>query len=76
MELSSKLLQQLAFNKRLKLKEYMLNIMDKSAHKEKLSQPRQTNKKQYKIAVTFLTCYNGTFNVRNKKILYGNLNIC
>ena len=40
--------------------------MDKSTHKEFLSQSLQTNKKQFKIAVTFLTGYNGVFNVTNK----------
>ena len=33
--------------------------MEKSAHEEHLSQPLQTNIKQFKIAVTFLTGYNG-----------------
>ena len=40
--------------------------MDKSTHEEHLSQPLQTNKKQFKIAVTFLTGYNGVFNVTNE----------
>ena len=39
--------------------------MDKSAHEEHLSQQLETNIKQIKIAVTFLTGYNGFFNVRN-----------
>ena len=39
--------------------------MDKSTHEEHLSQPLQTNNKQFKIAVTFLTGYNGIFNVTN-----------
>ena len=39
--------------------------MDKSTHEEHLSQPLQTNKKQFKIAVTFLTDFNGIFNVTN-----------
>ena len=37
--------------------------MYKSTHEEHLSRPLQTNKKQIKIAVTFLTGYNGIFNV-------------
>ena len=41
--------------------------MDKSIHEEHLSQPLQTNIKQFKIAVTFLTGYNGIFNVTNSK---------
>ena len=39
--------------------------MDKSIHEEHLSQPLQTNNKQYKKGVTFLTGYNGIFNVSN-----------
>ena len=44
----------------------MLIIMDKSTHEEHLFQPLQTNNKQFKIAVTFLTVYNGIFNVTNE----------
>ena len=40
--------------------------MDNSTHEEHLSQPFQTNKKQFKVAVTFLTVYNGIFNVTDK----------
>ena len=65
MELPSKLLEQIAFNTRPKIEEHMLIIMDKSTHEEHLSQPLQTNNKQFKIAVTFLTGYNGIFNVTN-----------
>ena len=70
MELPSKLLEQIAFNTRPKVEEYMLIVMDKSTHKEHLSQPLQTNNKQFKIAVTFLTGYNGIFNVTNKNKFY------
>ena len=48
----------------------MLIVMDKSNHEEHLSQPLQTNNKQVKIAVTFLTGYNGIFNITNKKIKF------
>ena len=65
MELSSKLLEQIAFNTRPKIEEHMLIIMDKSTHEEHLFQPLQTNNKQFKIAVTFLSAYNGIFNVTN-----------
>ena len=65
MELSSKLLEQIAFNTRPKIEEHMLIGMDKSTHEEHLSQLLQTNNKQFKIAVTFLTGYNGIFNVTN-----------
>ena len=66
MEPPSKLLEQIAFNTRPKLKEHMLVVMDKSTHEEHLSQPLQTNNKQFKIVVTFLTGYNGIFNVTNE----------
>ena len=37
--------------------------MDSSTHEEHLSQPLQTNSKQFQIAVTFLTGYNGIFKI-------------
>ena len=40
--------------------------MDKSIHEEHLFQPLQTNNKHFKIAVTFLTVYNGIFNLTDK----------
>ena len=67
MELPSKLLAQIAYNTRSRIEEHMLIVMDKSTHEEHLSQPLQTNNKQFKIAVTFLTGYNGIFNVTNAK---------
>ena len=48
----------------------MLFVMDKSTHEEHLSQPLQTNNKQFEIAVTFLSVYNGIFNVTNKKLKF------
>ena len=65
MDLPRKLLEQIAFNTRPKIEEHMLIVMDKSGHEEHLSQPLQTNNKQFKIAVKFLTGYNGIFNVTN-----------
>ena len=66
MELPSKLLEQIAINTRPKIEEHMLVVMDKSTHEEHLFQTLQTNNKQFKIAVTFLTAYNGIFNVTSK----------
>ena len=66
MELPRKILEQIAFNTRPKMEEHMLIIMDKSTHEEHLFQPLQTNNKQFKIAVTFLTGYNGIFNITSK----------
>ena len=63
MELPSKLLEQMAFNTRPKLEEHLLIVMDKSTYAEYLSQPLQTNNKQFNVAVTFLTSYNGIFNL-------------
>ena len=72
MNLPSKLLEEIAYNTRPKIGEHMLIIMDKSAHEEHLFQPLQTKDKQFKIAVTFLTAYNGIFNVtkRNNKFYF------
>ena len=66
MELPSKLLQQIAYNTRPKVEEHMVIVMDKSTHEEHLSQPHQTNNKQFIIAVTFLTGYNGIFNLTSE----------
>ena len=66
MELPSKLLEQIAFNTRPKIEEHILIIMDKSTHTEHLYEPIQTNDKQFKIASTFLTAYNGIFNITSK----------
>ena len=67
MELPSKLLEQIAFNTRPKIEEHMLIIMDKSTHEEHLYQPLQTINKNFQITVTFLSAYNGIFNVTNSK---------
>ena len=67
MELPSKSLEQIAFNTIPKIVEHMLLVMDKSTHEEHLSQPLQTNSKQFKIVVTLPTGYNGFFNVTDKK---------
>ena len=66
MELPSKLLEQIAFNTRPKIEEHILIVMNKSIHEEHLSQTLQTNNKQFKIAVTFLTVYNGIFKITSK----------
>ena len=65
MELPSKLLEQIAFITRPRVEEHMLIVMDKSIHEEHLAQPLKTNNKQFKTAVTFLSGYNGIFNVTN-----------
>ena len=65
MELLGKLLEQMAYNTRSRIEEHMIVVMDKSTHEEHLFQPLQTNNKQFKIAVTFLTGYNGIINITN-----------
>ena len=65
MELPSKISEQIAFNTRPKIEEHMLIDMDQSTHEEHLYQALQTNNKQFKVAITFLTGYNGIFNVTN-----------
>ena len=67
MELPSKLLEQTAFNTRPKIEEHMLVVLDESTHEEHLSEPVHTNNKQFGIAVTFLTGYNGIFKDTNSK---------
>ena len=57
MELSSKILEQMAFNTRPNIEEHMLIAMDKSTYEENLAQPLQTNNKQFKIALTFQINY-------------------
>ena len=66
MELPSKLLEQMAFYTTPKTEEHMSINMDKSTHEEHIFPPLQTNKEQFNIAVTFLTAYNGFFNVTDK----------
>ena len=65
MELSRKLLEQIVFNTRSKIEEHMLIVMDKPAHEEHLYQPLQTKNEQFNLVVTFLTGYNGIFNLTN-----------
>ena len=64
--LPSELLEQIAFNTRHKIEEHILIIMDESTHEEHLFQPLQSDIKHFKIAITFLSAYNGIFNVTNK----------
>ena len=67
MELPRQLLEQIAYNTRPKTEEHMLIVMDKSSHEEHLSQALlQTDNKQLRIAITFLTAYNGIFNLTNE----------
>ena len=66
MNLPNKLLEQIAFNTRPKIEKHMLIVMNKSIHEEHLSHPLQTKNKQFKIAVTVLTDYDGIFNITNK----------
>ena len=65
MELPCKILEQMAFITRPKEEEHILIVMDRSTHEEHLPQTLQTTNKQINIEVTFLTGYNGIFNITN-----------
>ena len=73
MELPSNLLEQRAFITTPKIEEHMLIVMDKKIHEEHLHQPLQTNSKQFKIAINFLSGYNGFFNVTEKNDIFYSL---
>ena len=45
----------------------MLSVMDKFSYDEHLAQTLQTKKKQFKVALTFVTGYNGILNVTKQK---------
>ena len=66
MELPGELFRKIAFNAQPKTEEHIGIVMDKLLHEEHLSQSLQTNNKQLKVAITFLTGYNGIFKVTNK----------
>ena len=66
MEFPCKIFEQIAFNTRSKIEEHMLIVIKNSTHEEHLSQPLKTKNKQFKVAVTFLTGYNGIFNATDK----------
>ena len=59
MEISKKLLEQTAFNRRPGIEERMLTGQNISIHEDNLSEPLHFNTKQHKIAITFLSSYNG-----------------
>ena len=63
MGLPRKILEQIAFNTRPEIKEHMLIVRDKSIHEEHISQPLQKTNKQFKVAITLLTGYNGIFDI-------------
>ena len=66
MELPSKNLEQIAINTRHKTQSHLLMFMNKSILEKHLSQPLLTNKKQFKIAVTFVSGNIGFINVTTK----------
>ena len=68
MKLQTKLWQKICFDTRPEIEEHMLIVMDRATHEENLCQPLQTNNKQFKLAITFLTGYKGIFIVTNKTI--------
>ena len=76
LELPKEILKQLAINTITKTKEHMLTVMDKSTHEDNPSQPLQTKNKQFELAVTFSTGYDGIFNTASEKkeILFRKIN--
>ena len=66
MELPSQLLKQIAFNTRSKIEEHILIVLKNSTHEENLIQPLHTNNKDFKVAVTYLTGYNGIQNIKEE----------
>ena len=70
MELPSKVLEQIAFNTRLKIEQHMLIVMDKITQEEHLPQAVETENKQLKIALSFLTGYNGIFSITKTNIKF------
>ena len=66
MELPSEFLEQMVFNRELKIEEHVLVVMDKLTHEEILSQSIQSNNQIIEVAVTFLTGCNDFFNLRTK----------
>ena len=70
MELPSKLIEEVAFNTRLKIEDHRFVVMYKSVHEEHLSQPLQTKNKQFQTTVTFLTSYKGVFKASDKNNIF------
>ena len=66
MEPSGKKSEQHAHITRPKAEVHLLIVRNKSTHEEHLSQPLLIAK-LFKIAITFLTGFNGTFKVTNEK---------
>ena len=58
-------MEQIVYNRRPKIQEHLLIVMDISTQEEHLYEALQTNIKQYRVSVTFLSAYNGIFNVTN-----------
>ena len=70
MELPSKILEQIAFNRRSKFEDYMLINMNRTMCEEHLSQALPTNNIQFEIAVTFPIAYNGFFNITSSNNIF------
>ena len=72
MELPGKISEKITFNTKPQTEEHKLIDMDKSTNEENVFPPLQTNNKQFKVAITFLTAYNGIFDITTKKNLFHN----
>ena len=67
MELPRKMLEEFAIKTTPKIVKYKIFVMDKSIDENHLSQPLQTKNEHLKVPATFLTGYNGIFNINEKK---------
>ena len=61
MQVLSKLLEQIEFNRGPKIEEHMLIVIVKSTHEARLCQPLETKNRQFDLGITFPTGYNGSF---------------
>ena len=68
MELLTKLSEQIVFKAKRVIKELRLIVLVESTDEEILYQPLQTNNHWFEFPVSFLTGYNGVFNITNKMI--------
>ena len=75
LELLNKILERNAFKTRDKNEERMLIVIDKTIPEEQLAQLLQTKNKHFKLPVTFVTEYNGIYNIieQNKKHYFAKL---
>ena len=62
-------MEQIPFNTRPKIEEYLPTAMDTSTYEMHSSQPLQTKKKEFQVAVTLLTGHNISLLLHLEKII-------